>query len=65
MATAKLTQVQRLINWFNSGRPISEVQAEKTLKIKNLRARISELRNIGWSFELTTNRAGNTAWVAL
>jgi hypothetical protein len=46
---AKTTQKRKLINQFKSGKVITERQAETRLGVKNLSARVSELRADGYT----------------
>lgn len=45
-----------------TGRTISAAQAKATYGIKNVRARMSELRGVGLQVRTSTNTAGRTAY---
>ena len=59
----KSTQVEFLENHLRgTGRVMSSAQAEATYGIKNLRARISDLRQSGLQVRKTKNTEGRTAY---
>lgn len=61
--TIKSTQNQFLEQFLRgTGRTISSRQAEATYGIKNISARMSELRSAGLKVKSTKNTAGRTAY---
>jgi len=59
----KSTQVAFLETYLRgTGRQMSAAQAEATYGIKNLRARMSELRAVGLRVRKSTNTEGRTAY---
>ncbi len=57
------TQVEFLEKHLRgTGRAMSSAQAEATYGIKNLRARMTELRQAGLRVRTTTNTEGRTAY---
>lgn len=47
-------QTQKVLNYFKSGRELNAAQAEGLFGVKNLRARVAELREEGYA--VYTNR---------
>jgi hypothetical protein len=63
MMKTSMSQTQRLAKYLSSkGRTISAPQAEALFGIKNLSARVSDLRKAGFKVVLTENRAGKSAY---
>jgi hypothetical protein len=63
MVKNNMTQTDRLVKYLSSkGRTISAPQAEALFGIKNLSARVSDLRKAGFKVVLTENRAGKSAY---
>lgn len=61
--TLTQTQVQFLEQFLRgTGRELSAAQAQATYGIKNLRARISELRSAGLRVRSAVNTTGRTAY---
>ncbi len=61
--TLKTRQVEFLENYLRgTNRAISSAQAEATFGIKNLRARMTELRQAGLRVRKTRNTEGRTAY---
>ncbi len=60
----KITQNQKLLMYFNrvKSTPITESKADKMYGVKNLRARIFELRSDGYQIQTVRNRLGNVAY---
>ena len=59
----KSTQVEFLETYLRgTGRELSAAQAEATFGIQNLRARMTELRQVGLRVRKTTNTKGRTAY---
>jgi hypothetical protein len=57
------TQTELLVGYLRgTGRGISEKQANAMFGIKNLRARISDLRLCGYKIRKNTNTEGNTTY---
>jgi hypothetical protein len=52
-----MTQNERLVNYLNSGKSITSTVARKKLGVRNLRARVNELRRNGIC--VYTNRNAN------
>lgn len=62
-ATLKTTQRDFLVKYLRgTGRELSSVQAESLYGIMNLRARMSELRNDGFTVRTRKNTVGRTAY---
>lgn len=53
-----MTQNERIINYLSTGRTLTSAQARSRFGVRNLRARVNDLRNDG--FCVYTNRNGNT-----
>lgn len=65
MSIIKLTMPQNTFlesHLRGTGRTISAAQARATYGIKNVRARMSELRSVGLQVRTTVNTAGRTAY---
>ena len=63
MMKTNMSQTQRLAKYLSSkNRTISAPQAEVLFGIKNLSARVSDLRKAGFKIVLTENRAGKSAY---
>ena len=61
--TLTVTQNEFLESYLRgTGRTISQAQAEATYGIKNLRARMSELRQVGLKVKRELNTEGRTAY---
>ena len=61
--TLKTTQAQFLENYLRgTGRALSSAQARETFGIRNLRARMTEFRQIGLRVRKSTNTKGRTAY---
>jgi Helix-turn-helix domain len=61
--TIQTTQRDFLINYLRgTGRELSSAQASSLYGIKNLRARISELRQDGYRVRTRVNTEGRTAY---
>jgi len=61
--TLSTTQLEFLENHLRgTGRELSSAQAEATYGILNLRARISEMRQLGLRVRTTVNTEGRTAY---
>ena len=57
------TQTELLVSYLRgTGRGISAPQAKSLFGIKNLRARMSDLRQIGYKVRTATNTEGNTTY---
>lgn len=57
------TQTELLVSYLRgTGRGISAPQAKSLFGIKNLRARISDLRQVGYKVRKDTNTEGNTTY---
>ncbi|NBV28421.1 hypothetical protein EBS02_05315 [bacterium] len=57
------TQKELLISYLRgTGRGISAAQANAMFGVKNLRARMSELRQEGFTVRKDTNKEGNTTY---
>lgn len=52
-----MTQNERLIKYLSTGRTLTSAQARSRFGVRNLRARVNDLRNDG--FCVYTNRTGN------
>jgi len=61
MTKTQKTQKTKITELLANGKELTCRQAESRYKIKNLRARISELREDGWRINsnTTVNREGN------
>ena len=58
------TQTELLVSYLRgTGRGISAPQAKSLFGIKNLRARISELRQSGYKVRKDMNTQGNTTYI--
>ncbi len=61
--TLRTSQKSFLINFLRgTGRSLSSAQAESLYGIRNLRARISELRNEGYRVRTAINTSGRTSY---
>ena len=57
------TQTELLVSYLRgTGRGISAPQAKSLFGVKNLRARMSDLRQIGYKVRTATNTEGNTTY---
>jgi hypothetical protein len=62
-ATIKSTQKQFLVNHLRgTGRELSAAQAENLYGIKNIRARMTEIRQAGFKVRTRKNTEGRTAY---
>jgi hypothetical protein len=57
-----MTQHEKLIGFFNSGKEITPKQASGLFGVINLSARVSELRSRGYSIYTNTTKNGKTAY---
>lgn len=58
-----MTQNERLIKYLRgTGRSLSAAQAESRFGIKNIRARMSELRDEGFRVRTDVNTTGKTVY---
>lgn len=61
------SQTQKLVSYFTniaSARALSASQARSRFGIKNLSARISDLRKMGFEVQKSQNKVGNTTYFA-
>ena len=54
-----MTQNEKLANRLNKNNTVTPRYAKNTLRIANVRARISELRDAGFEIETVFTRKGN------
>lgn len=52
------TQNQKLVSYFKSGRKLNQKQALGLFGVKNLRARVAELRNSGMAIYTNITKSG-------
>jgi hypothetical protein len=52
-----MTQNERIVEYLSSGRTLTPAQARARFGVRNLRARVNDLRNDGYC--VYTNRTGN------
>ncbi len=57
-----MTQHEKLIGFFKSGKEITPAQAEGLFGVTNLSARVSELRAEGYSIYTNKTKNGKTAY---
>jgi hypothetical protein len=57
-----MTQHEKLIGFFNSGKEITHKQAAGLFGVTNLSARVSELRSRGYSIYTNKTKNGKTAF---
>ncbi len=57
-----MTQHEKLIGFFKSGKEITPKQASGLFGVTNLSARVSELRGRGYSIYTNTTKNGKTAY---
>lgn len=57
-----MTQNQAIMKVLSKGKKLSVAQAVSQYGIKNLRARVSELRHSGTNIVTGKNKAGNTTY---
>ena len=57
-----MTQHEKLIGFFNSGKEITHKQAQGLFGVTNLSARVSELRGMGYSIYTNRTKNGKVAY---
>ena len=57
-----MTQHEKLIGFFKSGKEITQAQAQGLFQVTNLAARVSELRAEGYSIYTNKTKNGKTAY---
>ena len=57
-----MTQHEKLMGFFKSGKEITQAQAEGLFGVTNLAARVSELRSEGHSIYTNKTKNGKTAY---
>lgn len=57
-----MTQNEKLLNFFRSGKNLTESQAEGLFGIQNLSARVAELRAEGHAIYTNKLKSGTTAY---
>lgn len=57
-----MTQHEKLIGFFNSGKEITQKQAAGLFGVTNLSARVSELRSQGYSIYTNKTKNGKTSF---
>jgi hypothetical protein len=57
-----MTQHEKLMGFFKSGKEITQAQAEGLFGVTNLSARVSELRSEGHSIYTNKTKNGKTAY---
>lgn len=57
-----MTQHQKLMGFFKSGKEINQAQAEGLFQVTNLAARVSELRSQGHAIYTNKTKNGKTAY---
>lgn len=57
-----MTQHEKLIGFFKSGKEITQAQAQGLFGVTNLSARVSELRAEGYSIYTNKTKNGKTAY---
>lgn len=62
MSTLNESQTSKIFNFLVKGKTISAPQAFSLFKVKNLRARINDLRKEGFNIQASKNTKGNTAY---
>jgi biotin operon repressor len=58
-----MTQNIKILSFLAKGKPLSVDQAASMLKVKNLRARITELRQRGVAIQTTKNTKGKLSYM--
>ena len=62
MATRKVTQQQKVLNFLTQGKSLSNAVATHKLKVNRLPAKINVLRAQGYPIYTTTNSRGNATY---
>ena len=62
MATTKVTQKQKVLNFLTSGRSLSNAVSTHKLKVNRLPAKINVLRAEGYAIYTNTNQQGNPTY---
>ena len=62
MATTRVTQEQKVLNFLNTGASLSNAVATHKLKVNRLPAKINVLRAAGYPIYTNTNTQGNATY---
>ena len=62
MATRKVTQQQKVLNFLTQGKSLSNAVATHKLKVNRLPAKINVLRAEGYAIYTNTNQQGNPTY---
>jgi len=62
MANRKVSQEQKVLNFLNQGKALSNAVATHKLKVNRLPAKINVLRSKGYSIYTNTNNVGNPTY---
>ena len=62
MATTRVTQEQKVLNFLNTGASLSNAVATHKLKVNRLPAKINVLRSQGYPIYTNTNSRGNATY---
>lgn len=62
MATRKVSQQQKVLNFLTSGKSLSNAVATHKLKVNRLPAKINVLRGQGYPIYTNTNNRGNATY---
>jgi hypothetical protein len=62
MANRKVSQEQKVLNFLNQGKALSNAVATHKLKVNRLPAKINVLRSKGYSIYTNTNTVGNPTY---
>ena len=62
MATRKVTQQQKVLNFLTQGKSLSNAVATHKLKVNRLPAKINVLRGKGYAIYTNTNQQGNATY---
>ena len=62
MATRKVSQQQKVLNFLNTGKSLSNAVATHKLRVNRLPAKINVLRGKGYHIYTNTNQQGNATY---
>ena len=62
MATRKVSQQQKVLNFLNTGKSLSNAVATHQLRVNSLPAKINVLRAAGYPIYTNTNSQGNATY---
>ena len=62
MATTRVTQEQKVLNFLTTGASLSNAVATHKLKVNRLPAKINVLRGKGYAIYTNTNQQGNATY---